>query len=468
MTERSNDAAAADAGGSYIVGIRRPADGLLARLALIERAERTLDLQYYLWDSDAVGYLLLDRLLAAADRGVGVRILVDDLKLRARTHSVASLCRHPNLEIRVFNPWRHRTSRMAQAFEFIRRFQVLDRRMHNKLMVEDGRRAIFGGRNIAVEHFGLGETFNLVDHDLLLSGDEATDLVPVFEAYWESAVSATEADFNTSVADGDLAATREFISQELKRRTPTLSRVLREQDGWSHRSALAAKPLTKGAVAFVFDTPVVSEGSERTQVLGALHKAVDSAQLDLVVATPFFVPSEVDVEWYRRMLHRGVRIRVLTNSLASNMGTISNAGLRKQRLAMVKAGVELHELRVDAADKPEWETPPRVARYLGLHAKLYVVDQERVFLGSVNLDPRSKYINTEIGALITHSEFAEETADGIIRLMDLANAWRVGIGSDDRLRWHSNTETLQRQPARGVGQRLADAVFGLLPITRYT
>lgn len=467
MTERS-DNTADDDDGSYIVSLRRPSDGLLARLALIEQAERTLDLQYYLWDSDAVGYLLLNRLLAAADRGVRVRVLVDDLKLRNRTRSVAALCRHPNLKIRVFNPWRHRSSRVGQAFELIRRFQVLDRRMHNKLLVEDDRRAIFGGRNIAAEHFGLGKTFNLVDHDLLLNGAEATELTRVFETYWESAVSPTEAAFDVSVSDADLAATRAFISQELEMRTPMLSPVLHDEPGWSRRSALAAEPLNKGAVTFVSDTPDVSQESQRIQVLEALRKAVDSAQRDLVVATPFFVPSEADVEWYRRIIARGVRIRVLTNSLASNQGTISNAGLKKQRLAMVKAGIELHELRTDAADKPDWETPPRVARYLGLHAKLYVVDHERVFLGSVNLDPRSKYINTEIGALVDHTEFAQEAADGIIRLMTLDNAWRVEIGSDDRLRWRSNTGTLRRQPARGVGQRLADTVFGLLPITNYT
>jgi putative cardiolipin synthase len=218
----------------------------------------------------------------------------------------------------------------------------------------------------------------------------------------------------------------------------------------------------------VADTPGVSPDSQRTQVIEALHAAVDSAQRDLVVATPFFVPSEVQVEWYKRMVDRGVRIRVLTNSLASNQGTISNSGLRKQRYAMVKAGIELHELRTDAADKSEWETPPRVARYLGLHAKLYVIDQKQVFLGSVNLDPRSRYINTEIGALIDNPVFAKTAADGILRLVTPANAWRVEIGSDGRLRWLSTTTVVRRQPARGIGQRLADTALGLLPVRDYT
>jgi putative cardiolipin synthase len=134
---------------------------------------------------------------------------------------------------------------------------------------------------------------------------------------------------------------------------------------------------------------------------------------------------------------------------------------------VVKAGVELHELRTDAAAKSEWETPPQVARYLGLHAKLYAVDRESVFLGSVNLDPRSKFVNTEMGVLIHNTELAEVTADAISRLMTPDNAWQVEIGPDDRLQWRNDTETLSRQPARGAGQRLADSFFGLLPIRDY-
>lgn len=166
-----------------------PSDGLLARLDLIDAAERTLDAPYYLWDSDAVGYLILDRLIAAADRGVRVQVLVDDMKLRSRTRSIASLCLHPNLEVRLLNPWTERSSAFAQGFEFVRRFAQLDRRMHNKLMVADRDRAVFGGRNLAAERFGLGDMFNLVDFDLLVAGTEASAFSDVFGTCWENPVS---------------------------------------------------------------------------------------------------------------------------------------------------------------------------------------------------------------------------------------------------------------------------------------
>jgi putative cardiolipin synthase len=202
-------------------------------------------------------------------------------------------------------------------------------------------------------------------------------------------------------------------------------------------------------------------------VIEALRAAVTNAKRDLVVVTPFFVPSDADVRWYGRLVERGVRIRILTNSLASNEGTISNSGLNRERLALLKAGVELHELRTDASAKPDWETPPRVARYLGLHAKLYVIDRASVFLGSVNLDPRSKFINTEIGVHVRNAELAAVAADAIVELMKPENAWRVVIGSDGRLRWRNDRETLRRQPARNWGQQAADRLLTVIPIRDY-
>jgi putative cardiolipin synthase len=377
------------------------------------------------------------------------------------------LCLHPNLEVRVFNPFDKRSNAAAQGVEFVRRFARLDQRMHNKLLVADNERAIFGGRNIAAEHFGLGERFNLVDYDLLLSGAEATDLSQVFETYWENSSSVSGAALDGSVSEADLAAMRALVAEEVEKGTATLATVLADESAWDGRVGSISIPLAKGTFSVVSDTPEVSPDTRPAQVIEALRTVVGAAERDLVVVTPFFVPTETDVEWYQRIVDRGVRVRILTNSLASNQGTISNNGLNKQRFAVVKAGVELHELRTDAAAKSEWETPPQVARYLGLHAKLYAIDRESVFLGSVNLDPRSKFVNTEMGVLVDNAELAEVTAEAIIRLMTPDNAWQVEIGPDDRLQWRNDTETLSRQPARGAGQRLADSFFGLLPIRDY-
>jgi putative cardiolipin synthase len=449
---------------SHVAALPDPAEGLLARLALIRDAESTLDVQYYLWDSDAAGYLLLSRILEAADRGVFARLLVDDMKFRRRTRRIASLCLHPNLEVRLFNPWSRRSSAVSQGLEFIRRFASLNRRMHNKLLVADRKRAVFGGRNVADEHYGLGTRFNLVDFDLLLDGAEASELSDAFDAYWTSPFAVAGATLDESVSEADLETVRVFVAEELAARTPTLAKVLAQEDDWGELAEGHTVNLASGSVTIAFDAP--GEAS-LTQVIEALRAAVTNAKRDLVVVTPFFVPSDADVRWYGRLVERGVRIRILTNSLASNEGTISNSGLNRERLALLKAGVELHELRTDASAKPDWETPPRVARYLGLHAKLYVIDRASVFLGSVNLDPRSKFINTEIGVHVRNAELAAVAADAIVELMKPENAWRVVIGSDGRLRWRNDRETLRRQPARNWGQQAADKLLTVIPIRDY-
>jgi putative cardiolipin synthase len=436
-------------------------------LSLIGNAERTLDVQYYLWGSDAVGYLLLNRLIEAAHRGVSVRILVDDLKFRSRTGSIASLCLHPNMEIRVFNPFRKRSNAVTQGLEFVRRFAKLDQRMHNKLLVADNERAIFGGRNVAAEHFGLHETFNFIDFDVELAGPDVADLSDVFESYWENPICVAGVDLDESVSETDLESTQAFISDQLEARKPILTTVLDEEEGWPGRALSTSRSLRSGAITVASDQPGVSQASRPIQVHQALQQAVDSAERDVVVVTPFFVPDEIHVEWYKQLVDRGVRIRILTNSLASNPGTISNSGLNRQRMSVVKAGVELHELRTDAATKPEWEIFPVAGRYLALHAKLYVIDRKRLFLGSINLDPRSKFINTEIGVLIDNDGLAEDAADAIVPLLAPENSWRVGIGPNGGLRWQSDTETLSRQPARGFGQRAADWIFSRLPIGGY-
>jgi putative cardiolipin synthase len=405
---------------------------------------------------------MTNRLIAAADRGVSVRLLVDDIKLHRSTYTVASLCLHPNIEIRVFNPWRARSSKSARGMEFFLRFRKLDHRMHNKLLIADNDRAIFGGRNIAEEYFGLNERYNFIDFDVLHEGRAVDRLSSAFEAYWTSPAAIPGTELNDSVSAADLEATRARLAKELAQRTPALSTVLAEERSWADRMASLSRPAAEGVVNITVDSPDFSGGAQPTQVYQTLRKAFDNAEHDLVVMVPFFVPS--DVEWYRGVVDRGVRLRVLTNSLASNPVTISNSGLSQQRAGIVNAGVELHELRTDAAAKSEWETLPRVGRILSMHKKLYVIDRKRVFFGSVNLDPRSKFINTEMAVSVEDSDFAAERADEILRLMEPDNAWRVETGPDGRLEWHSDTQILRRQPAMSWRQRVSDSVFARFPI----
>ena len=446
---------------SDLVFLHRPADGLVARLALIERAQSTIDAQYYEWHRDAVGYIVTNRLLAAAERGVAVRMLVDDIDLERSTHTVASLCLHPNLEIRVFNPWSIRSNQAVRMMEFVARFGKLDHRMHNKLLIADNEQAVFGGRNLGEEYFGLSEDYNFVDFDVWHGGTVIDDLSSAFETYWQSSAAVPGASLDPSVTSADLEATRSRLADELSRRTPTLATVLEEEGGWDDQAQSLAQPVADDSLQVTVDSPEVLMGEAPTQVYRTLRSAFENAEKEVLAVAPFFVPSHV--EWYRNMVDRGVRLSILTNSLASNPVTISNSGLRPHRAGIVKAGVELHELRTDAKDKAEWETPPRRGRRLSLHGKMYVIDRKRFVFGSVNLDPRSKFINTEMAVSIEDRAVAEDRAQAILRLMEPGNSWSVGLEKGG-LVWRSDTETLHRQPAESWKQRAADAVFSRFPI----
>jgi putative cardiolipin synthase len=226
-------------------------------------------------------------LIGAADRGVFVRLLVDDLKFRRRTRSIAALCLHPNMEVRVFNPFSERSNAATQGLEFIRRFARLDQRMHNKLLVADDELAIFGGRNIAAEHFGLDEEFNLVDYDVLLSGVEVAGLAHVFSTYWESLSSVSGTALGESVSEADRAATQALVAREVHNRIPILTTVLADEGAWDDRVRSISFALDEGALSVVFDAPAVSQDAHPCQIAESLRRAVGSADRDLVVVTPF-------------------------------------------------------------------------------------------------------------------------------------------------------------------------------------
>jgi len=451
----------------HIVPLARPVDALLARLALINAARSTIDAQYYQWNSDAIGYLFLSRLIEAADRGVTVRLLVDDMKLRTRSKTIASLCLHPNLDIKVFNPWIRRSGAGMYAFEFLRRFKKLDHRMHNKLAVADGKHAIFGGRNIGADHFGVGDSVNLVDFDVIMTGGSVSDLSAVFESYWASSNAVHGSTLHGTVTSTDLAAARNMIAKELQAGEPILGSSLESESRWSREHTLERIETDDNAIMVISDSPDVTSDTGPTEVIGSLRRLRDSATEDLVIVTPFLVPSDDDIDAYRKAVARGVRIRLLTNSLASNPGTVSNSGFKRSRTALIQAGVELHELDFHAKVKPAWETPPNTGRYLGLHTKLFIVDRKSVVLGSVNLDPRSKFVNTEMGVRVQNPEFAQYASDHAVSLMAPENSWRVEIEPSGGLRWSNDQEVLRRQPARGFGQRMVDWILGLLPIRNY-
>ena len=465
--------AAHGADGSGFVTLERAEDALAWRLALIDSARDSLDLQYYVWFGDRVGQLLLVRVLAAADRGVRVRLLVDDLNtmlhdmatIEARDALHAALDRHPKIEVRVFNGWQGRDL-LSRVAEGTWHFTRLNRRMHTKQLVADNRAAVIGGRNIGDEYFGLNADFNFHDLDVLGVGPVAREASAVFDRYWNSGWAGRLAPAPASTArlpEPSAAAARAIADLHAD---PRARAILEGRRSWAPElSRLTAAHPGRGRV---FADPPSRDEAVRNRLPETFRALLRSARREVLLVNAYIIPDETFIADLRELNARGVSIRILTNSLASHDVPAVNAHYESWREAIIGTGAALHELRPDPAIQATLvETAPVRGRFTGLHTKALVVDRERSFVGSMNLDPRSEVFNAEMGVVVDSAPLARELADAMERDMSGANAWRVAPGPDGALRWSSDAGTLSRQPARDVWQRLANVFFKLFPPSLY-
>jgi putative cardiolipin synthase len=442
----------------------RNALALRARLALADEAAVSLDVQYFVWQSDASGHLVADRMLHAADRGVRVRILVDDFGVSGKGGDVLKLEAHPNIEVRTFNPWRTRGNRLGTATEFLTRAYVLNRRMHNKTFIADGRFAVLGGRNIGDRYFGIYEHFVQNDLDVMVAGQVAREVALTFDDYWNSEHSFRIASFEYDQRPRNpLAATREEMHASIDANASLLASFPSDPVDWSAYLEELVATFVPARSAVLWESPAILDEA-RPRLYGDFKALIAGARSEVLISSPYFIPDADFRELLRELVARGVRVVVLTNSLATNNHVVAHTGYRRWRRDVLAAGVELYELRSDADALPLYVTPPATAERLGLHTKAVVVDRERAFVGSPNVDPRSMVLNTEIGVVGDGPMFAARVAALIERDMAPANAWRVSMDEEGWLRWTNGDEVVRRQPAQGFRQRMVEFLLNLLPI----
>jgi putative cardiolipin synthase len=394
----------------------RNADGLKWRLLLVDTASHSLDLQYYVWFGDASGQLLMGRVIAAADRGVKVRILFDDLSTMLRTMTspelrdamLARVDRHPNVEVRVFNAWQSR-GWFGRSLEGAAEFERLNRRMHNKQLIVDNRVAIVGGRNIGDEYMGLNPEFNFHDLDVLGVGPVARQASAVFDRYWNSGwVRRIPAS-----ADSDAGV----LTPEMIELPPAAAAhpAARELVAGAHRwtGDLDALPGTLSIGRSTVHTDPPSRAPDaHNHMFEAIVALVRSARREVLITNAYIIPDENFVNELRTLTDRGVKVRILTNSLASHDVPAVNAHYERWREPILRTGTGLHELRADAAIRAGLvDTPPVRSRFVGLHTKAMVIDRERSFIGSMNLDPRSEVINSEMGVIVESAPLAQALAE---------------------------------------------------------
>jgi putative cardiolipin synthase len=437
-----------------------------ARLALADEAANTLDVQYFIWQDDASGQLLTRRLLAAADRGVKVRLLLDDFTVSSGRGDIIKLDAHPGIEVRTFNPWATRGSRIGTAVEFLTRAYELNRRMHNKSFIADKRFAIIGGRNIGDRYFGVYRPFVQNDLDQLMAGPVVEEVVHTFDEYWNSDHTFPVALFaRDDRPQESIDATRRDLDAAVQEGAAVLNSFPLEPSDWSDYLEELVDTFAVGRAELLWESPDIFDPT-RERLYTKFKELVASAQHEVLISSPYFIPDEEFRDLLRRLVARGVRVAVLTNSLATNNHVVAHTGYRRWRREILAAGVELYELRADAAALALYVTPPAEPRALGLHTKAVVVDGERVFVGSPNVDPRSMVLNTEIGVEAESDELARRVSALIVRDMAPENAWHVTMDEEGWLTWSNGEQVLRRQPAKGFRQRATEFLLNLVPLKK--
>jgi len=440
-------------------------EGMDWRLALIDHANQSIDIQYFIWSSDAAGALVFDRLLKAADRGVRVRLLVDDIALEGSDLGIATISKHPNLEIRIYNPGMVRKSALGGIGEYMLYFRELNRRMHNKLFVIDNRFAIIGGRNIGNPYFGLSDKYNNRDLDILLAGTVVQDINRAFDDYWNANLAYPGEGMSSKASADMLPELRRKFNEELESYKTRLSSYPLQRMNWQSLFDQLPENIDKGRAYFLQDIPVSVDGQE-LKLVDMIDQVAGESSKELIIVSPYFIPSGDLLTEIAETTSRGVTVKIITGSLGSNNHTAVHSHYRKYRRKILAAGAELYEFRHDPSEEIRSiaDVPPVRANFISLHAKTLVADRNKVFIGSLNLDPRAVVLNTENGIYIESKALGEDIAKRIDVMMLPENAWRVTVNDEGQMLWTSSEGVADQQPARHFSQRIADFFYRILPI----
>ena len=448
-------------------------DAFVARAALAEVAERSLDVQYYLYHNDLVGNLFTGFLWQAAERGVRVRILVDDMGMSGRDEGIVALDAHPNIELRIFNPFDRKISRNAQM---VTGLGSVTRRMHNKSFTIDNVITIVGGRNIGNEYYDADPTLEFADLDVMVIGNVVKEVSDSFDMYWNSALAYP----------AKTIIKKRPSEEELQQLEEKLTVFMKEQQTSDYMTALLNSDLSNkfrdndvtyfwGDADVVVDHPdkiSSSRDASELHLMTQLEPYFDAIEKELIIISPYFVPGYEGVQFFKSLTDKGIRVKILTNSLSSNDVGIVHAGYAKYRADLLRNGVELYEMnkkltRAQRKDKKGVGGSSKAS----LHAKVFVLDRKQVFIGSLNLDPRSFYENSEIGLILNSTEIAGNMAKKFDRDIE-KHTFTLELKKDEdgqeELLWHGyedgNPVTFDVDPYTGFWRRFGVDFMGILPI----
>lgn len=443
-------------------------DALAARLLLAERAEKSIDVQYYLIKNDLVGRVFLKALLNAADRGVRVRLLLDDILTSGYDTGMLALDAHPNFEVRIFNPFNRGAA--GRTLGAAASFKRINRRMHNKSFTVDNQITIIGGRNIADEYFGAREDAKFGDLDVVGIGPVVSDVSSMFDSYWNHETALPVLAFAKSINDpqarlNNLRNSLKVAIEDIKK--SRYAEVLQERIFEQVEQALGE--FTWAPYALVYDSPdkgVSRKAKEAGSIVTSLAEALTNATSEAVVVSPYFVPRKDGIEAFSALQERGVNVTIITNSLAANNQFTVHGGYAPSRKPLLLKGVSIYEVRPDARVRGAEYVEAEDARAT-LHTKAFIVDRKRVFIGSFNFDPRSANINTEMGVIIDDVGLATYFVDRVEKAF-ATEAYKVFLNDQGKVRWQGtdggHVVIYDKEPETTWWQRFKAGFVRVLPI----
>lgn len=442
-------------------------DAFASRILLAQTAEKTLDIQYYIWKKDLTGTLMFKALLDAADRGVRIRLLLDDNGINGLDDELCALDENPMIEVRLFNPF---YLRRAKWMGFLTNFQKLNRRMHNKSFITDNQASIVGGRNIGDEYFGAGTGQLFSDLDVLVIGQVISDISKDFDTYWNSSLSIPIGHVTTKRGSTHLQAVLNRINKIIA--APDAEKYIRVIQKSNFIQDLFNENLGMewADVRLVSDFPTkILQKTKPGQLLTEqIQRIIGEPKSEVTLVSPYFVPTKAGVKLFSGMVQRGVSVRILTNSLHATDVKVVHAGYEKRRRSLLKNGVKLYEMK-RFSDSPKNKEQAGLLGSSGssLHAKTFSVDGNRIFVGSLNFDPRSIDLNTEMGVVIESPKLAKEIQNIFDRRV-LENSYEVLLQRNGRLKWVEQVDDgeiiYKREPKTGLLQFMAIRFLSRLPI----
>jgi len=477
------DAARRNPGASGFRMLAVGVDGFLARVQMIDAAERTLDLQYFIFRTDETGKLLAAAVLRAADRGVRVRLMLDDGETKPGDEQMAALDAHPQIEIRVYNPFAYRGSSLfLRGLEFSFNSARLDYRMHNKLMVADNSIALVGGRNVGDQYFQVDPESQYADDDVFAAGPMVQRLSVSFDEFWNCALAIPARALTKGMtSEAALAKYREVLTAHRQQvKADGMDYSTRIASGEPLASMLSGKlPLIWARAQLVYDSPD-KKSVEKGEMVGKLmHKpvaaAVAAVQSELLMISPYLIPGDEGMQLFADLRKRNVTVRILTSSLEATTVILAQAGYMKYRAPLLEMGADLYEIRSLLGNSRGSGQTANISRFgnYSLHAKLFVLDRERLFVGSMNFDQRSMHLNTEIGLIIDSPELAQQAARRFEAMASPPNSYQVLLqprdgGRPPELIWRTQERgklvDYDREPARNNAQRLQVKLLRLVAI----